>query len=490
MRIPRSELKQAAAQLTERADRLVNQTPEQRAPIRTALLLDDVARAIDPGRPGGTGDASRALPLVDQTKSMLSRAVEALARRDDPPSAAAAGTTSDPALAALYGQALTELSAIDASGAVTRRGPERLAANLRSMAEALRRHAGQSPVRPPRELQTVHAVAHTSRGEVAIHANVAVRDHDRSPDVRTGGVGQQLHSLDRSAQASERRAAEDGLLLGKPYAAAQQDEKTALAQLVPRFTPEDLGKYIQTDTDRYNLAMRNLFRSPEGRQKVFDAISLLVGTIPDHQVWTAGNGGSHDVAAHLAHNLTWDPGANFDGVATRAEVLTGANNELTARGNDLGFNYALVTMLEQKARAGDVFVAVSGSGNSENLLMAVKAAKARGVKVIAITQKDSPLERAADVGIGFDVRVPGNKAKGDQQVLENVQNSMLHILARGVLVQTHHLEPEHLGKDFAHLATKEDSLFQYMKKYGPTKELEMAMRVYERVRSLAAEGGE
>jgi D-sedoheptulose 7-phosphate isomerase len=58
---------------------------------------------------------------------------------------------------------------------------------------------------------------------------------------------------------------------------------------------------------------------------------------------------------------------------------------LTAIGNDYGYDYVFARQIEAIGRAGDVFVAISTSGNSANIIRAVEAAKARGIVTIGFT---------------------------------------------------------------------------------------------------------
>jgi D-sedoheptulose 7-phosphate isomerase len=68
--------------------------------------------------------------------------------------------------------------------------------------------------------------------------------------------------------------------------------------------------------------------------------------------------------------------------------LTDPLPTLTAYANDVGYDYVFVEQLRNFARAGDVFMAISGSGNSPNVLRAMEYADSVGCKTIALTGRD------------------------------------------------------------------------------------------------------
>jgi D-sedoheptulose 7-phosphate isomerase len=97
----------------------------------------------------------------------------------------------------------------------------------------------------------------------------------------------------------------------------------------------------------------------------------------------AGNGGSFADAQHLSAEFT--SRFLFDR-APLASIVLGANNSaISAIGNDYGYEFVFARELEALARPEDVFIAISTSGNSANILEAVKVAKARGVTTVAWT---------------------------------------------------------------------------------------------------------
>lgn len=100
----------------------------------------------------------------------------------------------------------------------------------------------------------------------------------------------------------------------------------------------------------------------------------------------AGNGGSAADAQHIA--------AEFTGryvkerKALPAIALSTDTSALTAIGNDYGFEHVFSRQLEALAQPGDLFLAISTSGNSENIIKAIESAKKMNCKVLGLSGRD------------------------------------------------------------------------------------------------------
>ncbi len=100
-------------------------------------------------------------------------------------------------------------------------------------------------------------------------------------------------------------------------------------------------------------------------------------------VFFAGNGGSAAEAQHLAAELVVRFARNRG--ALPAIALTTDTSVLTAAGNDYGFDRVFARGIEALGRRGDLLVALSTSGRSPNVLAAIRAARARGMRVLGMT---------------------------------------------------------------------------------------------------------
>ncbi len=101
------------------------------------------------------------------------------------------------------------------------------------------------------------------------------------------------------------------------------------------------------------------------------------------KILIAGNGGSAADAQHFAGELV--SRFYFDRPPLAAIALTTDTSILTAIGNDYGYEDVFARQVQAHGRAGDVFIAISTSGNSPNILKAIAAAKALGLVVIGLT---------------------------------------------------------------------------------------------------------
>jgi D-sedoheptulose 7-phosphate isomerase len=96
-----------------------------------------------------------------------------------------------------------------------------------------------------------------------------------------------------------------------------------------------------------------------------------------------GNGGSAADAQHFAAELSGH--FIFDRPPLGAEALHANTSHLTAVANDYDYDSVFARALEGSAKPGDVLIAISTSGNSENVIRAAKVARDRGVTVVAMT---------------------------------------------------------------------------------------------------------
>jgi D-sedoheptulose 7-phosphate isomerase len=105
------------------------------------------------------------------------------------------------------------------------------------------------------------------------------------------------------------------------------------------------------------------------------------------QVFVCGNGGSASTASHFATDIV--KGASYGRAARfRIIALTDSLSTITAYANDVGFDCVFAEQLRNFAQPGDLVLAISGSGNSPNVVEAVKAGNELGCRTIALTGRD------------------------------------------------------------------------------------------------------
>lgn len=104
------------------------------------------------------------------------------------------------------------------------------------------------------------------------------------------------------------------------------------------------------------------------------------------KVLIAGNGGSAADAQHIAGELL--SRLNYDRAPLPAIALTTDTSVLTAIGNDYGYEHVFARQVAGLGQPGDVFIAISTSGRSRNILAALSAARANDIRTIGFTGAD------------------------------------------------------------------------------------------------------
>jgi D-sedoheptulose 7-phosphate isomerase len=116
---------------------------------------------------------------------------------------------------------------------------------------------------------------------------------------------------------------------------------------------------------------------------VVDAIKHIQET--DKVIYVCGNGGSASTASHMVNDLVKAPADASGCRPIRAFALTDCVPLMTAFANDVEYAQAFARQLDAYGREGDLLVAISGSGNSANVLEAAKVAKSKGLSVVGFT---------------------------------------------------------------------------------------------------------
>ena len=137
------------------------------------------------------------------------------------------------------------------------------------------------------------------------------------------------------------------------------------------------------------------------------------------KVLSCGNGGSHCDAMHFAEELT---GRFRDNRPSYPAIAISDVSHISCVGNDYGFDYIFSRYVEGVGNKGDVLLGISTSGNSTNVIKAIKAAKQKGMKIITLTGKDGgKMNGLADV----DIRVPHF---GYADRVQEIHIKVIHIL--------------------------------------------------------------
>jgi D-sedoheptulose 7-phosphate isomerase len=137
------------------------------------------------------------------------------------------------------------------------------------------------------------------------------------------------------------------------------------------------------------------------------------------KIMSCGNGGSQCDAMHFAEELT----GKFREERKALPAISIADpSHMTCVGNDYGFEHIFSRYVEGLGKPGDVLLGISTSGNSSNVINAVVAAKAQGMKVVALTGKSGgKLAELADI----EIRVPH---MGYSDRIQEIHIKVIHII--------------------------------------------------------------
>lgn len=143
-------------------------------------------------------------------------------------------------------------------------------------------------------------------------------------------------------------------------------------------------------------------------------------------VFVCGNGGSAATANHLAQDLAKGVIRDDDLRGHRRRGLRSLSlcanmSWLTALGNDLGYDQVFVQQLANYGQAGDILIAISGSGNSPNVLAAVEWANEKGLRTYGMTGFDGgKLKRIQQAGLHVEL--------DDMEMVESLHSCVCHWL--------------------------------------------------------------
>lgn len=146
-----------------------------------------------------------------------------------------------------------------------------------------------------------------------------------------------------------------------------------------------MGKNQIADQFSHALEILQKFNTEENFEKIRKAGDIMVSAIRNEgKILSCGNGGSMCDAMHFAEELT---GRFRDDRPSIGAISISDASHISCVGNDYGFDHIFSRFVEGVGRKDDVLLAISTSGNSQNILNAIAAAKNKGMKVVGLTGK-------------------------------------------------------------------------------------------------------
>ncbi|EOW9250406.1 TPA: SIS domain-containing protein [Vibrio cholerae] len=158
--------------------------------------------------------------------------------------------------------------------------------------------------------------------------------------------------------------------------------------------------YIDTYLANSLEVKQKLMNSKSVLEQVSHVAELIIDAYRNgNKVLLAGNGGSAADAQHIAAEFV--SRFFYDRPGLPAIAMTTDTSMLTAIGNDYGYDKLFARQLQAQSRPGDIFIGISTSGNSANVVEAIKVAKNEGVVSVVLCGEGGKLKDLADFAISI-----------------------------------------------------------------------------------------
>lgn len=160
-----------------------------------------------------------------------------------------------------------------------------------------------------------------------------------------------------------------------------------------------MREYIKDQVKKSYETKQAIYENEGLLDKIQEVSRLCVEVYRDSKkTILAGNGGSAADAQHIAAELVGRYG--FDRPSIPSLALTTDTSCLTAIGNDYGYDRVFSRQLEGMGQSGDIFIGISTSGNSKNIINAFEVAKQKGITSVALVGRDGgEMAKIADIAI-------------------------------------------------------------------------------------------
>lgn len=181
---------------------------------------------------------------------------------------------------------------------------------------------------------------------------------------------------------------------------------------------------VMDDLKEASKVLNDFINKADTEEKIEKAISLMADSIKNGgKIISAGNGGSMCDAQHFAEELS---GRYRNDRPAYPAIAVCDPSHLTCVGNDYGFDYVFSRFLEGLGFKGDVFLGISTSGNSRNIIECCKVCKDKGLKSVVLLGKDGgKLKDICDLPI-----VVPHFGYADR--IQEVHTMIIHIMIRGI----------------------------------------------------------
>ncbi|MEE1921388.1 SIS domain-containing protein [Pseudomonas sp. 148P] len=167
--------------------------------------------------------------------------------------------------------------------------------------------------------------------------------------------------------------------------------------------------------------------------KVVRAIEFAVSE--GRTIYVMGNGGSSSTASHM-HSDLGNTVSQLKGKKINVSCLSDNIATITAIANDYSYDLIYVRQLEGRLKEGDLVIAISGSGNSKNIIKAVEYAKSVRAQIVAMTGYDGgEVKKIADLNLNVFI--------DNMQIAEDI-----HLLFNHLIVHILNLSDQDCRRDY------------------------------------------
>jgi D-sedoheptulose 7-phosphate isomerase len=190
-------------------------------------------------------------------------------------------------------------------------------------------------------------------------------------------------------------------------------------------------EYIKESLNQAHDLLTKFIEDSNNVELIAKATQMMVDSVKgEGRILACGNGGSMCDSMHFVEELTGRYRKDRDPIAA---MSMGDPSHITCVANDYGYEYIFSRHVDAWGRQGDTLLAISTSGNSQNVILATEAAKKKGMKVVGLLGKSGgKLKDMVDVPIVVDCPITDR--------IQEIHIKLIHIFIEGIERQ---LYPEH-----------------------------------------------
>lgn len=183
------------------------------------------------------------------------------------------------------------------------------------------------------------------------------------------------------------------------------------------------NNYIEASLKESQSTLNSFISDSKNTDLISQAVKTFVDTINlDGRILACGNGGSMCDSMHFVEELTGRYRKDRDPICA---ISMGDPSHITCVANDYGYEFIFSRHVQAWGRKGDTLLAISTSGNSQNVINAVEVAKNKGMYVVGLLGKDGgKLKSMVDVPIIVDSPITDR--------IQEIHIKLIHIFIEGI----------------------------------------------------------